>query len=103
CDELAELVEGRLSEDGSRLADEVLPELPGLLLDLGRRGEPHQTFLEALLLKRPCEGLLDHEDRAMSAAAQNLRDPDAVIGRPECALGEEDDGLAVGLAHARGA
>jgi len=39
--ELGELVIGRLAEDRGRVPDEVLPELPRLLLDFGRRAEPH--------------------------------------------------------------
>ena len=50
-DELGELLDGGLAEDRRRLADEVLPELAGLLLDLGRRPEPHEPLLEALCLE----------------------------------------------------
>ena len=48
-----ELLDRRLAEDGRRLADEVLPELARGLLDLGRRPEPHQPFLETLRLEVP--------------------------------------------------
>jgi hypothetical protein len=33
----------------------------------------------------------------VSAAAQHVADPDAVVGGAECALGEEDDRPAVAL------
>jgi hypothetical protein len=98
--ELAELIEGRLPEDRRRLPDEVLPELPWLLLDLGGRGEAHQALLEALLLECPRERLLDHEDHPVPAAPQHLADPHAVVRRPECALRKEDDRLSLGLRHA---
>ena len=68
---------------------------PGISGDLGRRPEPHQALLEALRLQRPGERLLDDEHDAMAARAQDLADPDAVVGRPEGALGEEDDRLRV--------
>ena len=90
-DELAELLDGRLAEDRRRVADEVDPELAGDLVDLGRRPEPHQALLEALRLERPGERLLDDEHDPVAASAQDLADPDAVVRRPEGALGEEDD------------
>ena len=58
------------------------------------RLQPHQPLLEALLLERAGEGLLDDEDDAVPAPAQHVADPDAVVGRSEGALGEEDEGLA---------
>ena len=75
-----------------RVADEVLPELAGDLLDLGRRAEAHQPLLEALRLEVARERLLDDEDDAVAALAENVADADAVVRRPEGALGEEDDG-----------
>ena len=50
-DELCELLDRRLSKDGCGVADEVLPELTRLLLDLGRRAEPHEPLLEPLRLE----------------------------------------------------
>ena len=91
-DELRELLDGGLAEDRRRLADEVLPELSGLLLDLGWRPEPHEPLLEALRLERARERLLDDEDHPVTAVAQDLPDPDAVVRRAECSLGKEDDG-----------
>ena len=91
-DELGELLDGGLAEDRRRLADEVLPELPGLLLDLGWRPEPHEPLLEALRLERARERLLDDEDHPVTAVAQDLPDPDAVVRRAEGSLRKEDDG-----------
>ena len=66
-------------------------------LRLGRwRAEPHQALLEPLGLERPGERLLDDEHDPMAARAQHVADPDAVVGRAEGALGEEDDGARVG-------
>ena len=56
-----------LAEHRAGVADEVLPELAGLLLGLGRRREPHQPLLEALLLERAGERLLDHEHHPVPA------------------------------------
>ena len=91
-DESRELVDRRVPEDGSGLADEVLPELARDFLDLRRRRQPHQPLLEALRLERPLEGLLDDEDDAVAAAAEDVADPDAVVRRAVGPLGEEDDG-----------
>ena len=93
-----ELLDRRLAEHRRGVADEVLPELARVLVRLGGRGQPHETFLEPLLLERAGEGLLGDEDDPMTAAAQDVADPDAVVGRPVGALGEEDERLR---AHAR--
>ena len=53
--------------------------------------EPHQPLLEALLLERPRERLLDHEHDPVPALPQRLADADAVVRRPVGPLGEEDD------------
>ena len=81
---------------------------PGSSSCSGAGAEPHQPLLESLLLERPGERLLDHEDDPVAALAEDLADADAVVGRPEGALREEDDRLAAqtGLAvstrdHAR--
>src|SRR4029077_7235084 len=89
--ELVELLKRALAEDRRRVADEVLPELARLLLLLRRRAEPHQPLLEPLFGERAGERLLDHEHDPVSALAQDLANPDAVVGRPERALGKEDD------------
>src|ERR1035437_799845 len=60
-DELAELLEGGLSEDRRRVTNEIEPELARDLGDLGRRAEAHQALLEALRLEPPGERLLDDE------------------------------------------
>ena len=91
-DELRELLDRRLAEDRRGVADEVLPELAGLLLDLGRRPEPHEPLLESLRLERAGEGLLDDEDDAVPAFDEYLADPDAVVRRAVGPLREEDDG-----------
>ena len=64
---------------------------PGTSGTSGGGAEPHQPLLEALRLERPGERLLDHEHDAVAALAQDVADADAVVGRPEGALGEEDD------------
>src|SRR5207302_7300359 len=97
-DEAFELLDCRLAELGCRLADEVLPELPGRLLDLRRRLEPYQGFLEALRLERARERLLDHEDDPGSAGLKDLRDADAVVRRAVRALRKEDDDWPVAQA-----
>ena len=91
-DELRELLDRRLAEDRRGVADEVLPELAGFLLDLRRRPEAHQALLESLRLERAGEGLLDHEDDAVPSLDEHLADPDAVVRRPVGPLGKEDDG-----------
>jgi hypothetical protein len=48
-------------------------------------------LLEAPGLERAGERLLDDEDDAGAALAQDLADADAVVRRAVCALGEEDD------------
>ena len=101
-DELRELLDRRLAEDGRGLADEVLPELAGLLLDLGRRPEAHEALLESLRLETAGERLLDHEDDAVSALDEHLADPDAVVRRPVGPLREEDDGAHGGKPLTRG-
>ena len=90
-DELAELLESALAEDGRRVADEVLPELARLLGLLRRRGQPHRPLLEALRLERAGERLLDDEDDPVAAPAQDVADAHAVVRRAERALREEDD------------
>src|SRR2546430_879337 len=76
------------------LFGEVLPELARHLGLGGRRTQPHQTFLEPLGLQSALERLLEDEHDAMAAPAQNIADADAVVGWPEGALREEDDGLS---------
>ena len=65
---------------------------PGSSSLLGGRGQPHQPLLEALLLERARERLLGDEHDPVAAPAQHVADPDAVVGRPVGALGEEDEG-----------
>src|SRR4051794_35158220 len=91
CDELAELLDRGLAEDRRRVVDEVDPELPWDLVLLGPRAEPHQPLLEAARLECPGERLLEDEDDAMPALAQDRADAGAVVGRPVRALGKEDD------------
>src|SRR5207253_1491624 len=86
-----ELLDRGLAELGRGLADEVLPELAGRLLDLRRRLKPHQRLLEALRLERAGEGFLDDEDDPLAAFQQHPTDSDAVVRRAEGALREEDD------------
>jgi hypothetical protein len=68
-DEALELLDRGLAEHGPGVADEVLPELPRLLLRLGRRLKAHEPLLEALRLERARERLFDHEDDPMAATA----------------------------------
>ena len=58
--------------------------------------EPHEALLEALRLERARERLLQHEHDSVAAFAQDVPDPDAVVGRAEGALGKEDDRARVG-------
>jgi hypothetical protein len=64
---------------------------PGNFLGLGRRRQPHQPLFEALRLERAGERLLDDEDDPVATAAEDVADADAVVRRPEGALGEEDN------------
>ena len=91
ADEALELLDRGLAEHRARVADEVLPELARLLLGLGGRLEPHQPLLEALLLERAGERLLDHEDHPVPAPPQRVADPHAVVRGPVGPLREEDD------------
>src|SRR4051812_7129209 len=75
-----------------RVADEVLPELTWYFRNLGWRLQAHQPLLEPFGRQGPGEGLLDHEDHPMAALAQDIGDPDAIIGGTEGALREEDHG-----------
>jgi hypothetical protein len=99
-DELGQLVERRLPEHGGRLADEVLPELPGLLVRVGWRPEAHQALLESLRLEAARERLLDDEHHAVAALDEHLADPDAVVRRAVRPLGEEYD-RRLALSHVR--
>ena len=101
-DELADLLEGALAEDGRSVADEVLPELARLLRLRRRRGEPHRPLLESLRLERACEGLLDDEHDPMATPAQDVTDADAVVRRAERALRKEDDRSAGGAQRPNG-
>ena len=93
-DELAQLLDRGLAEDGRGVADEVDPELTRRFLGLGRRPEPHQSLFEAVGLQPAGERLLDDEQDAVPAPLQDLADPDAVVGRAERALGKEHNRLS---------
>ncbi len=97
-DEAAELVDRRRPEDRRGVADEVLPELAGGLLDLRPGPEAHEALLEALRLEVPRERLLDDEDDARAPRPEHLADPHAVVRGAVRALGEEDD-RRTGSAH----
>ena len=90
-DEALELLDRGLAEHRGRVADEVLPELAGVLGLLRGRREPHQALLEPLLGERALERLLGDEHHAVPAAAEHVADPDAVVRRPVGALGKEGD------------
>src|SRR5207249_6834753 len=66
-DELAQLLDRGLAEDGRGVADEVDPELTRRFLGLGRRPEPHQSLFEAVGLQPAGERLLDDEQDAVPA------------------------------------
>ena len=55
------------------------------------RDEPNEALLEASRLERAGEGVFDDEHDAVAALAQHRSHADAVIGRPECPLGEKRD------------
>src|SRR6185312_12216754 len=88
----SELLDRRQPEHRRRVADEVLPELARNLLLEWRRRESHEALLEALRIERARERLLDDEADAVPAAAEDVADADAVVGRPVRAFGEERNG-----------
>ena len=90
-DEAAQLLDRRRAKHRRGVADEVLPELAGRLLDLGLGPEPHQPLLESARLERAREGLLDDEHDPVPAGAQHIADADAVVGGAERPLREEHD------------
>ena len=93
--ERLELRDRRLTELRRRVADEVLPELAGDLGLVGRGRQAHRGLLEPLRLERSRERLLDDEDDPMSALAEHVADPDAVVRGPERPFGEEHDRLLI--------
>ena len=89
-----QLLDRRLAELGRGVADEILPELPGTLGSRStgtRRRQVNKVFLKAKRLQPPLPGRLGREHDPVAAAAQNIADPDAVVGRPVRALGQEED------------
>ena len=95
-DERVELLDRRLAELRCRLRDEVGPELPGVLVALGRWGQVHEILLEAEGLETAAPGRLRGEDHAVPTPHEDLADPDAVVRGPIGALGHEDDGERIG-------
>ena len=95
-DERVELLDRRFAELRGRLRDEVRPELPGVLVALGRRSQIHEVLLEAEGLETASPGGLRGEDHAMPTPFEDLADPDAVVRGPVRALGHEDDGEWLG-------
>jgi hypothetical protein len=94
-DEGVQLLDRGLAELRRRVADEVLPELPGVLAlrtRSGRRRQVDQGFGEAERFQTPLPGRLRREYDPVAPAAQHISDPDTVVGRPVCALGHEQDG-----------
>ncbi len=104
-----ELLERRLAEFRGRPGDEVLPELPRILLSAGfagqastagvagqastaRFGEVDQVLGESERLELALPGCLGGEDDPVPAAAEHVADPDAVVGGPVGALRHEQDG-----------
>ena len=89
-----QLLDRRLAELWRGVADEILPELPGTLASRRtgiRRCQVDKVLLKAKRLQPPLPGRLGREHDPVTAAAQNITDPDAVVGRPVRALGHEQD------------
>ena len=95
-DERVELLDRRLAELRRRLRDEVGPELPGVLVALGRWSQVHEVLFEAEGLETASPGGLRGEHHAMPTPLEDLADPDAVVRGPVRALGHEDDGERLG-------
>ena len=96
--ERRELLDRGLAEFGRGLADELLPESSGILLDLlaldrlrGRR-EIDEVLLEAERCELALPRRLGSEDDTVPALAQDVADADALVGRAVGRLGHEQDG-----------
>ena len=92
-DERGELLDRRLAELGRGLADEVDPELAGILVavTLGRGSEVDEVLLEPERLELALPRRLGGEDDPVTALLEDLADADAVVRRPVRALGHEHD------------
>ncbi len=92
-----QLLDRRLLELRRRVADEVLPELPGIgvigvVSVVGRRrGEVDQVLGKAERREPSFPRRLGGENHVMAAAAQHIADPDAVVRGPVGALRHEQD------------
>ena len=94
-----DLLDGRPAELGRRDADELRPRVGVRIGRLVGRRHPHDPLLEPAAFQLAAERLVHHEDDALAAFAQDVRDRDAVVGRaPGPGLGEEGEGLHV-VAH----
>ena len=94
-DERLELLDRGLAELRRGVADEVLPELPGVLArprPSARRREVDQVLLEAECGEPAPPRRLGREDHPVPPAPQYVADADAVVGRPVRRLGHEQDG-----------
>ncbi|MFD2355008.1 hypothetical protein ACFSTC_45735 [Nonomuraea ferruginea] len=87
-----QLLAGALAVFGRGVADEVLPELARVLLLLGRRREVDQVLLEPERLELALPRRLGGEDDAVAAAAEDVADRGAVVGRAVGAFRHEQDG-----------
>ncbi len=84
-DDRVDLLNSRLAELRRSIADEVLPELPGVLAarpGRHRRRQIDEVLLEAERLQPMAPRRLGRENNPMAAAEQHIADPDAVVGRP---------------------
>ena len=90
-----QLVDGRLPELRRRVADEVLPELAGILLRgvrRRRRGEVDEILDEPERLEAALPRCLRGEYDAVALPAQDVADADAVVRRAVGRLRHEQDG-----------
>ena len=88
-DERLELLDRRRPEHRGGLPNEVLPELAGCLLHLGRRAEAQQPLIEALGLEVRRRRLLDDENDAVAPLAQHLPDAAQLLVGPCAPSGEK--------------
>src|SRR5262249_23176999 len=84
-----ELLDRRLAEFGRGVADEVLPELTGVLRGVRGRSQVDQILLEPQRGEFAGPGRLSREDDPVAALTQHVTDTDAVVRRSVGTLGHE--------------
>ena len=94
-----ELLDRRLPELRRGVADEVLPELAGVLggcVRRGRRRQVHEVLDEAERLQPTVPRRLGREHDAMASSPEDVADADAVVRGAVRRLGHEQDGQRLG-------